>query len=435
MNVKILFLSSSKTFQLFFEKCSKDISLNADIIYIESMTEFLQFTPEELAAFDISVCDNSLPGCSKDEHYQHLERHKVPTIIASSDYYQDVHQKIYSNSIINYFLKDSPQTVSLIADEIKRWIGNKNRTIWICARKSLEVLAVHNSLKHQNFSIRFFDSASKLLKEFKDNTKNLLILLGESSNDQAGLKTLIKLKAQNVFFEYSFAGISYKASHMKWGAPIFTRYGGEDFIDNIIQFEDHLHRISRLFENLELIDYLKLLATRDPLTSLGNRRFFDEQLSTIQGAEDYLKNSKYILMFDIDFFKKVNDTYGHDTGDKVLVQFSKILENWCEPQEVLARIGGEEFCILLLETHTDQRRTSEPTEIHQRINELLQIIRSTQIQATSKDSIQITASGGLVKLKDQSIPEAIKEADNLLYQAKESGRNQVFSSTQTQAIK
>lgn len=290
------------------------------------------------------------------------------------------------------------------------------------------------SLRYQNFSIRLFNSSSELFREFKNHKNNLLILIGENSLEQGGLKTLIKLKGQNPTFEFSLAGISFKPSEMNWGASIFTRYGGEDFIENIKRFEDQYHRISRLFDNLELIEHLKLLSTRDPLTSLGNRRFFDEQLSTIQGAQDYLQNSKYILMFDIDFFKKVNDTYGHDAGDKVLVQFSKILEDWCEPQEILARIGGEEFCILLLEEHTGQRRTSESSETHQRIKSLLETIRSTDIQVTAQEKIKITASGGVVKLKNQTIPEAIKEADNLLYQAKESGRNQVFTCTQSQAI-
>lgn len=118
-------------------------------------------------------------------------------------------------------------------------------------------------------------------------------------------------------------------------------------------------------------------------------------------------------MCDIDFFKRVNDTYGHQYGDIVLAEFANILKNSVRSEDKVARYGGEEFIILLA---TDEERSFVIVE---------NIRKKVKKFTFGEQSIHLTASFGLSQLKaDESIESAIKRADDALYISKESGRDQ-----------
>ncbi len=152
----------------------------------------------------------------------------------------------------------------------------------------------------------------------------------------------------------------------------------------------------------------------DPLTHLHNRNYLAELMKTIN-----LKNSVVILA-DIDFFKKVNDTYGHDVGDIVLKEVAKRLVSATRSFDVIIRYGGEEFLLILKNLENLQ----DIKEICERI---LQEISIKPIRL-EEGGINVTISLGVNTLQnnDKSVREAIKNADIALYQAKESGRNKAI---------
>ncbi len=164
---------------------------------------------------------------------------------------------------------------------------------------------------------------------------------------------------------------------------------------------------------------LKELSITDPLTGIKNRRSFFEQAElNIKSCRQ--RNKPLSLMaLDIDFFKKINDTYGHKKGDDTLCFFTSLCESMIRQTDLLARVGGEEFAILLPSAELSSAR-----EIAERIR------RELEVQSSSPDSPvpPLTVSIGLVCLeKDETITQAVERADALLYKAKESGRNQVQS--------
>jgi len=121
-------------------------------------------------------------------------------------------------------------------------------------------------------------------------------------------------------------------------------------------------------------------------------------------------------MFDIDYFKKVNDTYGHDVGDYVLQELSRIILNNIRETDSFGRWGGEEFMLLL------------PYTSQEKIMEIAEKIRKTVQEHTFKDVKQITVSIGVTLYKkDEGISQLIKRVDIALYEAKSHGRNQVVS--------
>lgn len=157
-------------------------------------------------------------------------------------------------------------------------------------------------------------------------------------------------------------------------------------------------------------------ATTDSLTKLNNRHFFYDIAPKVLAQAIRNKSYTSVTTFDLDYFKQINDTYGHDIGDLALKHFSEIAANEIRTGDTIARIGGEEFSILFPETNKDKA-----LDISERIRLSLEthpLILSNNIQ------IQMTVSAGICSLKNVSDIEIfLKNADKALYEAKKMGRN------------
>lgn len=169
-----------------------------------------------------------------------------------------------------------------------------------------------------------------------------------------------------------------------------------------------------------VLDALCELSLRDPLTGLGNRRHFS---ATLEREVDRVARSgeaALLLMLDIDHFKRVNDTYGHVAGDRVLRAVGDALARCVRPMDTLTRYGGEEFAIVLPACHADFGRA-----VAERIR---RVISGTPIVINAKTSLHVTVSiGGAFALQWIRSTSAlwINRADQQLYRAKSQGRNRV----------
>lgn len=161
------------------------------------------------------------------------------------------------------------------------------------------------------------------------------------------------------------------------------------------------------------------MMTKDGLTNVYNRRYLVESI-----CREYERSRAYgcpfsIVMIDIDFFKKFNDSYGHLAGDEVLQEFARRVDEECGFNKTFARFGGEEFAILLIETSTQQAQ-----EFSEAIR---QKICNTPFQCCA-GCVEVTASFGVAEYNREThknFAELIDQADQNLYQAKANGRNQV----------
>lgn len=163
---------------------------------------------------------------------------------------------------------------------------------------------------------------------------------------------------------------------------------------------------------------LELIATQDPLTGLHNRRYFSERLEQEFSRARRYESSLALVILDLDHFKKINDTYGHPAGDKVLIDIAHYLERTIRESDVLARIGGEEFCLILPECSKVAALTF--------LERVCQDISELEFQ-TGNARYSITCSFG-VAFQGETTPDSstlMKHADQALYKAKERGRNRV----------
>lgn len=176
------------------------------------------------------------------------------------------------------------------------------------------------------------------------------------------------------------------------------------------------------FLTINLIDehkYLNTLALTDTLTGMNNRRGLQFMIQTVVPSYNRTNTCFSVITMDIDFFKKVNDTYGHDAGDIVLKQFSNLIKNSHRNSDISCRLGGEEFLLVLQDTNKEDAIL---------IAEKLR--KATQELEMSVKSVffNITASFGVSTSCDEFInmDDLVKNADKALYIAKYNGRNQVI---------
>lgn len=180
------------------------------------------------------------------------------------------------------------------------------------------------------------------------------------------------------------------------------------------RIDKHLQRWQRLLELRQSQEQLQRMALTDPLTKLGNRATFD--LSIKQSAARAQRNGApySLLLVDLDHFKKINDTYGHQAGDYILQQCAEVLRLASRDADICCRYGGEEFAIILPDT-----KGKNAEHLARRIHQLV-------AEMQSQDHIPVTVSIGISSSNriNHGQPETVtKEADQALYLAKENGRN------------
>jgi diguanylate cyclase (GGDEF)-like protein len=198
-----------------------------------------------------------------------------------------------------------------------------------------------------------------------------------------------------------------------------------EFLENIgkqigysVQNNLEFRKLREASEKIRILNAkLKVLADKDHLTGLLNRRSFMKILNFEKNRSNRTGKPFTLIMSDIDYFKKINDAYGHDIGDKILIEVSKELKKSIRRSDIISRWGGDEFLVLLPET--SQSGAADLAD------KLLNIFRKKVFKYSNK-KINLTMSFGVFEYeKNKNLNEYLKSVDVLLLQAKEAGRDRV----------
>lgn len=214
--------------------------------------------------------------------------------------------------------------------------------------------------------------------------------------------------------------------------PVFTaptvRSEGHDFIASPIKKDELLVRVKALLKIKELKDLLKVSTTTDELTGLHNRKYLHERLEAeISRAKRY-QTKLSCLLFDIDFFKVVNDMYGYDWGDVLLRSLAEKLKGLIRKEDVLTRYGDEEFLLVL--PNTSEENAFLFAERFRRDIEKMEFI-----PAGEEERHPITISGGIstypcFEKVEEDANTVIRYAEHALYNAKKRGKNKIIQFSQ-----
>ena len=258
---------------------------------------------------------------------------------------------------------------------------------------------------HENFQ----RDARRLLKLTPEDIENILSEV-HFQVDQAGKYFNLKLKntksVQEILQE---ANIRLSILNLDY----------DQMNKQLVQTKISLENLTRELE--EKNRFLDNLVNLDGLTGIYNHRYFqstlDQEISRASRSEAWVS----LLLIDIDHFKKFNDTYGHQTGDFILVEFSKIIKTNLRKYDTLARYGGEEFAVILPETTQDEALA---------VAEKLRAVIDEHTFENNRKSYKVTASFGCTScrpgIEDEfSKSTFISQADDALYEAKNKGRNRV----------
>ncbi len=187
----------------------------------------------------------------------------------------------------------------------------------------------------------------------------------------------------------------------------------------IASLQNELLETSQQLE--DTVKHLEEMALTDPLTSVGNRRLLTRQMEYHLLDASARNGGVCFIMIDIDHFKKINDTYGHDVGDEILIGFTRRIRRTVRPTDLVVRMGGEEFGVIMHYTRAENFR-------HSTLDRLLNSINQRPFKTTAGD-LSVTASIGVCFYKGEveppSVQSFLKCADVKLYKAKSSGRNKV----------
>ena len=208
------------------------------------------------------------------------------------------------------------------------------------------------------------------------------------------------------------------ASHMYQNVTMFPLVGDSGSVENFcILVYDVTEQALGKSGMAELNEELKITSRVDGLTGLYNRRYWQERFEELYKLSKRRNKPSTAMMLDIDHFKRVNDTYGHQAGDKVIKMLAALIKRCVRETDLAGRYGGEEFAIILTDSTLENA-----TRVAERIRGLAELLEVEHDGQT----ITFTVSLGLAQF-EQSLDSPmvwLEQADQALYRAKESGRNQ-----------
>ncbi|UJF35494.1 diguanylate cyclase domain-containing protein [Paenibacillus hexagrammi] len=205
-----------------------------------------------------------------------------------------------------------------------------------------------------------------------------------------------------------------------WQVDALHFKGKDELSDLADAFNTMTHSLRNLMNSNQTLQQLSM---RDGLTGIANRRSYDEALEREWSRLTLTDKPLSLILMDIDYFKKYNDLYGHQTGDKCLIQVAAVLSKQVMgPYEVVARYGGEEFAVILPEQTEEQA-----VQVAKRIQQALMDTRIPHKNSEISEFVTLSIGISTMKPAPQILPATLlAQADKALYQAKETGRNQYY---------
>jgi len=424
--MKVLVLENGRLFQKILSDML--VELDCDVSCVRTGEEGLELLTrtEEEPPFELIIASQHIFDNSGSDFIAHCKNCSlnIPIILLTSEPNATLLQNAHAAGIKDIFPKTN---ITYLKSSIRYYISGE-KTFDIQGGKILYVEdsasvthIVTRYLKKLNLEVTHFSNAEEAFHAFIDDDFDLVITDVMLEGTMDGLSLVRMIRAQN--------------SHIS-NTPVLAMTGNDDtqmridllhagindYVTKPPIEEELAARVNNLITNKRLADQVRLqqrslynIAMTDQLTTCHNRHSLNEY------APKYIKDSmRYkhplsVMILDLDYFKKINDELGHTTGDIVLTEIGKLLMATCRQGDIVSRIGGEEFLILLPHCGvTDALRKAEN-------------IRS-MIELAEPANIVVTASIGVATLNehhDNDFDKLYKSADQAVYLSKKEGRNQV----------
>ena len=384
-----------------------------DVAY--SFAEAQMLINEHDKDYFMTILDLNLPDAPNGEIVDYALSKGLSAIVLTGSIDDETRQNFINKDIVDYVYKGNMDDINYIFQMINRL--SKNR--------QYKVLVVEDSLPFRNMIKKILTSilfkvlaaahGEEAMSFFSDNPDINLIITDYRMPVKDGLEVLKEVRKEKD--KNSLGVIVMTSPSEKTDASIFLKNGASDFIAKPFSKEELICRVNNTIEAMENINKIANFANRDFLTGVYNRRFFYSDVEEyVQVAEE--TNEPYAFaMIDVDYFKKINDKYGHDGGDRVLKSIAKILNDNTKGSDIVARFGGEEFCVVLKKINKEEA-VKFFVNLRAKVAENEVVIKKQKIRVTI--SIGVSFGNGHCEIDDM-----LEACDSALYTAKENGRNRV----------
>ena len=372
--------------------------------------QFLNNSDEWVAA----LVDVSLPDAKEGECVDLVLESGIPVIVMGDSEHDALEQKMLGKEILDYVNKDNIVSFDYPLRLLQFVYGFDGSEILLVDDSKTSRLQMIFSLSKLPLKIHEADNGKAAMEKLKENPNIQLIITDKNMPIMGGLELIQEVRKLYSMNELAIIGISASGEPMM--SVEFLKNGANDFINKPFLPEEML---SRVISCLEMVYYIQLAeesAVRDFLTGLHNRKYlYETGLKLYENAKrEHL--SMVVAMMDIDYFKKINDRYGHEAGDIALKMLGNLLTDEFRNSDIVTRYGGEEFCIIL--TNTKMKYAIEVMEA------ICKKVEAMMIELHNI-SFRMTLSVGLNEEMAGSFDQMISLADEKLYKAKSEGRNRV----------
>ncbi len=410
---RILIIEDNQTLaKLIAKKIGVELDFEIDIAYRLSEAKLF------LSRYNyfVVLTDLNLPDSPEGEVVDYLLQKKQRVVILTSNIDKNFRKQMLQKNIIDYIKKSGAQDIKYIISMLRRLLINQKHTVLVVEDSMPMRNRYKNMLENLFFKVVTVAHGEEALGFLQNNPKVSLVVTDYNMPVVDGLELTRELRKEYDKNDLPIVAVS--SSEDEEILALFLKNGANDYIKKPFSKEEFHCRINNTIEAYENLHAVLNSANRDFLTGLYNRRYFfahiDEYIT--KAEKEYL--GLYIGMIDIDNFKSINDKYGHDDGDRAIVALSEILRTNTNQQDIVARFGGEEFCVALL---------AESDEIASNAFERIRkSVASFSFAAHNGEQIVLTVSVGVAKYeREEGIDEVINQADMNLYEAKKSGKNRV----------
>lgn len=412
---KILVVEDSS----FFGRMLKNklaLETGAKVRWVTTMAEAVTLVREDASEFVAAIVNFNLPDAPSGEIVDQLVGHDIPVIVFTSVVSKEVRDLIWAKKVVDYVLKEGVQSLDYLVALLRRLERNPQTEVLVVDDAALPRETIAALLRVHRYKVFEAADGREALGIMAKHPQIKLVITDFHMPNMDGFELTQNLRKQWSKDDMAIIGISARGDNVM--AARFLKCGANDFmIKQAFLTEEFYCRVSQNIENLENIAAIRAASATDFLTGLPNRRhLFENGVRVWQQAAE-TGSALACAMFDIDHFKKINDRFGHDAGDLAIQHVAGVLRETLPAEAIVARIGGEEFCVLLPQGSEDVAVCCES------------IRRTLELSALevpgSEEEIHLTISIGLTTEPGASLEEMINAADNLLYQAKENGRNRL----------
>ncbi len=413
MKNKVLIVEDSAVILRILKHIAKQ-TLQLEALFATSMAEAKALYEKHKEELFAGIIDLALPDAPNGELVNFLLEEDFPVVVFTGSYDEQRREDLVKKGVVDYVVKESRYSYRYAINMLNRLYKNQ----------SIQVLVVEDSKQYRKHIVRLLtahkyqvleaENGLLALEKLKHYPDVKMVITDYNMPEMDGFELVQAIRRQHEKSDMIIIGLSGEDGGLL--SIKFIKNGADDFLNKPFQQEEFYCRITNNIESLEQLQRIQDQANRDYLTDLYNRRYYctqgDELLKQAQQASTELS----VVVMDLDYFKSVNDEYGHEAGDEVLIYFSRALENILG-RFLIARIGGEEFSIIVPGLGNEK--------VVNLIDSFKKHIASQIIDVSGDNILRISFSAGVTSIKLASINDMLNKADEYLLYAKEAGRNMV----------